>query len=306
MTEALRLAERAYRLAPQQAEVVGLYAELLAGQGRLTEAEARLRELASGEQVGTAWAAQLIRLRGLARDHRGVLDLWQSHPELHSQAEPQVVYAVAFASACSGQSEQAAGSARSALDRRGLDVPTRCDLTNVMGTAHYGRNEFREAEHFYARAAHLPHLEAVYLENQAMALGEQGQIQARLTDLEQSLRLRLECGQLLQATRIHVALADTYLDLAQYGRAEDLLLESRDFLTRLGPSEHLIECEYRLSVLYRHWAPPHGGLFFAQACPCRPVVCLSGGCPEQAGVGPELRLHRRVRGRDPGRGPAAG
>ncbi|EYB67241.1 hypothetical protein DEIPH_ctg046orf0043 [Deinococcus phoenicis] len=266
LPEALRLAELAHHLAPQQAGAAGLYAELLAGQGRLAEAEACLQGLPAEERTGRAWWSRLIRLRGAARHHGGVLELWQAHPELHRQPDPGVVYAVAFASAHSARLGQAASLAGGALAQPDLDAPTRCDLINVLGIVRYNQNDFEGAAQFYAqaleqaRAAGLTHLEAVYLSNRAMALGELGQSRARLADLGESLRLYRAQGQLLQATRTQVALADAYLDLARYEEAEELLLESRDFLARLGPSEHLIECEYRLSVLYRHWAPPHGGL----------------------------------------------
>lgn len=266
LPEALRLAQFAVGLSPQHSAGLVLCAELLAAQGRLAEAEASLNRLPAAERVGGVWWARLIRLRGKARDHRGVLELWQAHPELHAHPEPSVSYAVAFASSMCDQLEQATALASHTLTRSDLDAATRCDLINVLGVVRYFHGDFAEAAEYQgqaitlARAEGLRHLEALYLSNRAMSLGELGQSVERVADLEDSLRLHLACGQLLQATRTQVTLADAHLDGARYAQAEDLLLEARDVLSRLAPSEHLVECEYRLSVLYRHWAPPHGGL----------------------------------------------
>ncbi|WP_309571030.1 AAA family ATPase [Deinococcus sp.] len=266
---ALHHAEIAARLAPDLPEAAHLYARLLASEGRLPEAEAWLNRLPATERTGLAWWSRLIKLRGTSRDHRGVMALWDAHPEFHdkvlAQEEASVVARVAFACANLHDLEQARALATQALSWPGVSVPLRCDLLNVLGIVCYQRNDFEKAARHYdhavqeARAARPPHLEAVYLSNRAMALGEMGQLGARLADLETSLSLFLERGHLLQAARTQVALSDTHLDLAHHAQAEELLLDARDFLIRLEPSEHLVECEYRLSVLYRHWGSPHGG-----------------------------------------------
>lgn len=266
LPEALRLAQFAVGLSPQHRAGLTLCAELLAVQGRLAEAEASLDRLPAADRVGGAWWARLIRLRGAARNHRGVLELWQAHPELHASPEPGVGYAVAFAHCMCGQLERATALASHTLTRSGLDPAIRCDLINVLGTVCYQQGDFAGAAAYQgqavmlARAQGLRHLEPVYLSNRAMSLGELGQLAERVSDLENCLRLYLARGQLLQVTRTQVSLADAHLDAGRYAQAEDLLLEARDVLSRLAPSEHLVECEYRLSVLYRHWAPPHGGL----------------------------------------------
>ncbi|GGO17829.1 tetratricopeptide repeat protein [Deinococcus humi] len=266
LPEAVRLAEVAARLAPELAEAAHLYAELLALQGRLAEAEACLERRPAEERTGLPWWSRLIRFRGVARNYAGVLELWLAHPEFHGQAEAGVMYAVAFACAQTNRLEQATELANQTLTWPDLDAATRCDLNNVLGIVCYNRGDFAGAATYQgqavtlARAARLFHLEPVYLHNRAMSLGEIGEFEARLADLGASLRLHLERGQFLQANRAQVTLADAHLDRAHYEQAEELLLEAREFLSRQGPSDQLIECEYRLSVLYRHWGPPHGGL----------------------------------------------
>ncbi len=266
LPEAVRLAEAAARLDPELAEAAYLYAELLAAQGRLAEAEACLERRPAEERTGLPWWSRLIRFRGVARNHAGVMELWLAQPEFHGQAEAGVLYAVAFACAQTNRLEQATDLASQTLTWPDLDATLRCDLNNVLGIVCYNRGDFAGATTYQdqavtlARAARLAHLEAVYLHNRAMSLGELGQFEARLADLEASLRLHLERGQSLQVNRTQVSLADAHLDLAHYEQAEELLLEAREFLGHQGPSDQLIECEYRLSVLYRHWGPPHGGL----------------------------------------------
>ncbi|MDB5046697.1 MAG: hypothetical protein JWQ08_2747, partial [Deinococcus sp.] len=264
--EALRLAELAVAAAPADPAPSFLLAELLAGQGRLQEAELLLNTLPETGRTDTARLSRLIRLRASARDTAGVLKLWSRLSELHADPEPEVASAVAFALSVHGQPSAASALASRLLTRPDLDSAPSCELINVLGTSCYAVNDFVGAVEHHSRAvvqaqaAGLTRLEALFLSNRALALGELGRHRERMQDLEASLQLHAASGQMLQVSRTQVAVADACLDLAQYERAEELLLECRAALSRLPPSDHLIECEYRLSVLYRNWAPPHGGL----------------------------------------------
>ncbi|MFB9991428.1 AAA family ATPase [Deinococcus oregonensis] len=263
---ALQLAEIACAAVPEDADMLWFWAEVLAEQGRLAEAEQVMERLPEAQRTGTGGAGRLIRLRASARDTTGVLTLWHRTPELHTDPEPELACAVAFALAVQGEPRAASALALQTLEHPKLDATTRCELINVLGVACYAVNDFVAAAEHQRRAVleaqklGSARLEALFLSNRAMALGELGRHRERMLDLEASLRLHAASGQLLQVSRTQVAVADAYLDLAQYEQAEEVLLECRAALSRLPVADHLIECEYRLSVLYRHWAPPHGGL----------------------------------------------
>ncbi|UQN08695.1 AAA family ATPase [Deinococcus sp. QL22] len=263
---ALQLAEIACAAVPQDAGMLWFWAELLAEQGRLAEAERVMERLPAVQRTGTGGAGHLIRLRASARDTTGVLTLWHTTPELHTDPEPKLACAVAFALAVQGEPRAASLLALQTLGHPKLEAATRCELINVLGVACYAVNDFVGAAEHHRRAVLAAQevgnvrLEALFLSNRALALGELGRHHERMLDLEASLRLHAASGHLLAFSRTQVAVADAYLDLAQYEQAEEVLLECRAALSRLPASDHLIECEYRLSVLYRHWAPPHGGL----------------------------------------------
>ncbi|PYE49986.1 tetratricopeptide repeat protein [Deinococcus yavapaiensis] len=262
-SEAQRLAEMALLALPDDERPVLMLAELLASQGRVREAERALTRLPERQRQGASWLARRMLLRAAAQDESGVLDLWTEYLELEVAANAKVTTAVAFALTRHGRSDEAFTLVTRTLEQARPDVRTSCELINILGMIRYNRNDFVGAAHEYgralqcARAARLPQLEALYLGNRAMALGELGRVHERVADLEASVRMQIEGGHVLQAVRMQVAVADAWLDLAEYERAEELLLSCRDVLSRIAPSDHLIECEYRLSVLYRDWASPH-------------------------------------------------
>ena len=275
--EATQLADRAAQQPEHFAEATWLQAELLAQQGELATAEDCLDRLLAHEDgraderdpAGRTDRAGLIRrltLRAAARNHTGVLALWSDHPELHIRPAPAVVAAVAFGLATNGQSDRAIALATAALAQPGLGALVLCQLHNALGAARYGVNDFTGAQESYSRAAELAHqaglegLETMYLVNRAVSLGEQGKHRQMVTELEVVARRYLDAGQPLALARTQVNMADALLDLGEYERSEALLLGAHELLRPLGCSEHLIECEYRLSILYRHWAPAHGAV----------------------------------------------
>ena len=281
--EAKQLAERAAQQQEYFAEATWLQAEMLAQQGQLGAAEECLDQLlahvegrtaggntAEGrDPAGCTDGAGLVRrltLRAAARNHTGVVALWSDHPELQSDPAPAVIAAVAFGLATNGQSDKAVSLATAALAQPDLSALVRCQLYNALGAAQYGVNDFVGARQHYTQAAGLAHqagleqLETMYLVNRAVSLGEQGDHRQMVTELEVVAQRFLDAGQPLALARTQVNMADALLDLGEYERSEALLLGAHELLRPLGCSEHLIECEYRLSILYRHWAPAHGAV----------------------------------------------
>ncbi|WP_424951000.1 hypothetical protein [Deinococcus sp.] len=264
---ALELVLLARQTRPEDPELLWLQAELLAAGGEQAQAEetlASLTRLYIGRDAELAYLGRLIRVRTAAQDQRAVLALWKAHELLRERPDPEVVWAVAFALARHGRDAEALPLVNAALEQPELTATTRGKLLNVLGILRNSANDFPASAEYYSlalaelRAAGRPDLEAGFLVNRAQALGNLGRHRERMDDLETCIEIfqRLEHG--LQVTRSQLALAAARLDAGEYEGAEELLLECRDLLGRLGPSDHLVECEYRLSALYRDWAPPHG------------------------------------------------
>ncbi|MFC3834374.1 AAA family ATPase [Deinococcus rufus] len=266
LPEALRLGQLALEAAPQHPEALTLVAELLAQQGRLAEAEAVLNRWPEPGRSSAAWVERLLTLRGLADDQPGVLALWEGHAGLREHTPPAVAATVARTLGQQGRMTEAAALVNSALEAPALAPELRIGLIEVLGNIQYGRGDIAAAAETYrqalalAQAAGLRHLEARNHMHVGVALGDANRRREGLAALAEGLRLHTELGDGLAVTRTQVALAEAWLDLGDYERAEGLLLECRTTLSRRQPTEFLIECEYRLSALYRDWHPPHGGV----------------------------------------------
>ncbi|PNY79753.1 BTAD domain-containing putative transcriptional regulator [Deinococcus koreensis] len=263
---ALRLARLALDESPQHVGARALVAELLARQGDLAGAEEVHGQWPLPGRFTPAWWQRLLKLRGLADDQLGVLQLWEGRPELRDNPAPEVVATVARTLAQQGRMPEAAALTSRALDSSTLGAEIRGELIEVLGNIQYGRGEMEAAAQTFAQALALARehglraLEARCLVHRGVVLGDINRRREGLAELRAGLRLHADLGDGLAVTRAQVAVAEAHLDLGDYERAEELLLECRATLSRHGPSEHLIECEYRLSVLYRDWAPPHGGV----------------------------------------------
>jgi hypothetical protein len=264
---ALELVLLARQTRPDDPEVLWLQAELQAAEGEQAQAAetlASLTRLYVGRGAELAYLGHLIRVRTAAQDQGAVLALWKDHEHLRARPDPEVAWAVAFALARHGRDAEALPLIQAALEQPKLTATTRSKLLNVLGILRDSANDFPASAGYYSLAlaeietAGRPDLEAGFLVNRAQAFGDLGRHRERMADLEACIEIYQRLGQGLQVTRSQLALADARLDAGEYEGAEELLLECRDLLGRLGPSDHLVECEYRLSALYRDWATPHG------------------------------------------------
>jgi tetratricopeptide (TPR) repeat protein len=264
--EATRLTQVAESMMPGNIEGLQLHAELLASQGLLKEANCILERLPLRERSGKRWLLQLLKIRAVAQANGAVIELWRQHPELDLTQDPTIAYAVAHALVSLGSSEEAEILALQILAKPSLKPDERCLLLGVLGSVRYHTGDNEGAEAFETQAieaaheAQRPDLVALQLHNRAVTRGDQGRQSEQIADLREAVNIETAMGNSIMVVNSQVAIADALLDLAQYEEAEELLLECCDALKQVHTSDHSIECEYRLSQLYRDWKPTHGGI----------------------------------------------
>jgi tetratricopeptide (TPR) repeat protein len=265
LRQAQNLAELAVSLLPLNAQSIYLLAELMAASGQKAEALATLERLPSEQQNSPEHLDFVFGLLVLIRDQAGILALWRSHPQLNLAQHPKAANAISFALAIGGQTGEAEEVVLKALAHPDLSVGQRCGLINNLGSAHYTAGNFAQAERFYAqslelaRAHNLADIAVVYATNQALVLGAMERRFEQAAALEAILQSLNHRGQPRQILQTQLALADSYLALGQYTQAEELLLASHQILSR-HPDDYLVECEYRLSILYRNHSVAYGGI----------------------------------------------
>ncbi len=266
VVQAAKLAEIAFLDCPEHPESIDLYTQILAGQGKLVQAEEIVQQLSQLDQTSNFGSFRLILLRSLAGSHSGVLEIWHSLPELQNTSDPKILYAVAFALASHNKHSEAEPLVLRGLSNKNLMLEDRCQFTGILGAIRYFQNDSNEAARYYAQAVELAFqaqrsdLAAIYLANRGAAQGELGKNQEKIVDLQQSMQIYAESGNRIQFTRAQVRLADALLDLGEYEKVEETLLESLCLLETIEPNDFLVECEYRLSQLYRDWGMKHSGL----------------------------------------------
>jgi DNA-binding SARP family transcriptional activator len=259
--QALRLAQVAHEGA-RNVESAFLVAELLIASGEGSSADAVVRGLGDAA-FESQWLPKLIALRVQRLDFQAVLALWRDHPSLHASAAPLLLRDVAWAMIQFGEFDAA-----DALLQRGLEGATddaeRGALLmarayrQLLGGALVGAE--RDAAHAVrlldgagasldlARALEI---RAEVLENQGAAL-EASRLSAR------AAAVRGELGDAWGVCRAQLRLASALLELEEYERSEELLLESRSVLERRDAREALIVWDCQLAHLYAEWQPPHG------------------------------------------------
>jgi tetratricopeptide (TPR) repeat protein len=266
VSQATRLAQIAVLNLPNDTESIDLLAHLLAGQGKVAQAEQILEQLSAAERSKERGFLRSLALRSLAQDHKAVIELWRSHPEIHSIQDPKILYSVAFAMTSHGMYTEAESIALPVLSAPDLESEDRCQFIGILGTIRYYQNDNAAAALLYTQAleiannAHRDDYAAIYLSNRANARGQQGKFDEQIQDLEDSLQFFIKSGNHINVVRNKVKFADVFLDRGEYERAEEYLLESRAALGIIELDDVLIECEYRLSQLYRDWGIVNGGI----------------------------------------------
>ncbi|GAA4013369.1 hypothetical protein GCM10022631_26310 [Deinococcus rubellus] len=262
LEQAARLAEQASLFPAYSKKARLLWAEVLATQGRLSEAEQVLARVPPAELGETARLGQQLILRILARDVAGAAALWNQQPSLVQSSEAAVLIAGLRALI----STMKLSEAREVLARTtalpNLSAANRLALDVLIATLLIQSGDAGAATERLAKL--VPQLLAIGdQQGAARARHNQAVSTERLGKLSEAAALGLQAASLYAATgdmrgyaTVRAAAAWDYWHLGEYQEAEALLQESRDLLQASPPSNLLVECEGFLSLLYLDWSPP--------------------------------------------------
>ncbi len=261
IVQACRLAELAAS-ASGNTQAIGLFAELLATQGQLEKATQVLEQIPPKEQ--TEIARLQLKIRSAAHGFSAVVEWWREHPSFVGETETECIMAVALAMC--GENDEAELIAVRVLAQPNLEPQYRHQMLSALGNIRYHTNNSAEALVLYeqaleaARETQRNDIIAVSLQSRAITQGELGHRDEQIADLREAVKLHSEHSNYVQMTRSQVSLADALLDSGKYEQAESLLLEARNYLAQFQSSISLVECEYRLSQLYRDWGLAYTGM----------------------------------------------
>ncbi len=261
LNEASRLAQIAHRAHPSPESAL-LSAELLALSGQVGEAQRLIETVSKADTLERAWWPRLIALRTQQLEFEAVLDLWRAQPERHADATALVQRDVAWALMQFGEFLAARELLESAVEaaatphERALVTAALAYLATLEGDPTLaerlagiaaGTLERLDAPRDLARAIEL----------RAEALEHLGRFTDAAAESERAIQLRNELGDGWGVSRAQLRLASVLTELAQFERAEELLLESRQLPDRADARDSLIVWDCQISHLYLEWDAPH-------------------------------------------------
>ncbi len=262
LNEALRLAEMARAERLDDPEATLLCAELLASSGQVGAAQRLIETVAQADTLERTWWPRLIALRTQQLGFDGVLELWRAHPERHADAPALVRRDVAWALMQFGEFDAARGLLELALEsagtphERALVTAARSYLAMLEGDPALAERLAGIASGVLERLD-APRDLARAIELRAEALEHLGRFVEAASESERAIRLRNDLGDGWGVSRAQLRLSSALIELTQFLRAEELLLESRQLPERADAHDSLIIWDCQLSHLYLEWNAPH-------------------------------------------------
>jgi hypothetical protein len=258
--EATRLAGIAHLERPEDPEAIWLYAECLVRTGQAAQAEAVLETLYVLKT--SIWWGRLLRFRVQQNDFAAAAKLWVAQPQWQDAAAALIRRDAAWALALLGELDQA----ESILEQPPGPEATASDLAmfrvalaflrSLQGRASEANNLLEKVIETL-EASSAPRDLARALELHAEVLEQLGLFSAAAATAERAIRVRGELGDALGAARAQSRLASVLLELGEYERCEDLLLEGYALLERLNADTAMALWEAQLANLYSEWLSPY-------------------------------------------------
>jgi tetratricopeptide (TPR) repeat protein len=249
----IQLAQIALREGVDACSVISALTHALGQWGAYANLDAIL-ETVSDEQLDRT--ALKIQMHQAAGDYATVLRLWEDHPDLHTQARPEMLCSVAWALLGLGQSQTALELALATLRLPNLSDSNRSTLLGVTAILHAQEGRFEDADADWLTSIDLerrldqPRKLANALHNRAISLKNAGRFKEMVASLEEAILLRRDMGDRRAYTRSVSALMEIMIERGQYEEAEDRLSEVRQMLEPDGVTSYLVTCDSRLVSLY--------------------------------------------------------
>ena len=281
--EALQMAQTALRLDAQHLEAILLTAELLASLGRGDEAERLLERLPThlpthvlGRQAqvrGDLDAERIfetrIRVKHLHHDDAGVLQLWDEHTAQHPKHPNIGMAVIARAYLQCWRLEEAESVIAQALQTEQISSLQQAELRYIRAIIPYYSGQYANAETGFTAlletldqlddgSSRFREMRAGTLQLRAYMRNVLGRPQGAIEDITAALAVSAGLGNAGYYAHVQSELGLYLLEIGDYPRAEDTLLEARATLERVGNALYLSVLERIAARLYLEWAPPHG------------------------------------------------
>jgi len=258
---ATRLAQLALDSGGATAETVQLYAHLQARQGRLPDLSALLLRLPEGLRKTVEPHGLALTTLHQAGDNRAALEVWETHPELHQGATPELLHAAAASALALGRMELV-GALIAQAQAAPKSPEIEAELRFIEALTHYHQGDYAAAEAVVSQALTLleglkaPRLRATALLNRAAFLRMLGRYGEMDACLEEALRIRRRAGDAKAYAFALAALSELRVEQGRYEEAEEAITEAIGALELYGPSRFLTNAHSMASLLYRSQDTP--------------------------------------------------
>ena len=267
LPEAARLSELALKADPHSEAAIFLRAKLLSSLGEGEDAEALLRTLPPERQMETDWLEALIEVQVNRYDYAGTWEVWLENPKLREVATVPARVHISQALTQLGEFAQARAFLEEAMKTLELKPLERARLQSTYGLISGTEGDFEASISSLSSAietfsiimlAESVDEHAAALLRRSAVLYRRGQYQEAIADLEIYLQLVSEQGNGSKYAKGEVNLGACLIEVGEFQRSEEVLLESRSVLERSGDIRWLASVEWQLVQLYLDWAPPYG------------------------------------------------
>jgi tetratricopeptide (TPR) repeat protein len=269
MKAALQLSKLACETLNDSAEAIYMHARILVIGGNIRDAQEVLLRLSADEYNSTQWLEELIAIKTLSRDGKGVIEVWEQHPEAVQQFSIATLTNISFSLMWCDQAEKALSMTISLLARQDISLQEQNDLRYVLGCcykrldqAEAAVNIFQDCITFSRAEYKLPRL-ITALQECAKSQIDINRNQEALACLNEAREVAAILGNPNSYAFVQNTLGELLVMYGEFTKAEELLLENRTILISLDTYSPLVDCEYLLSYLYRMSAFPHS-LFLAE------------------------------------------
>ncbi len=263
LPNATALAELAAKSIEPTTEAIYFWAALLAEQRRTDEAEQAYALLPESELNSTSGLTHRLINLNQAGLYAKVVQLWDAHPEMHLEPNPEALAMVVLSLSSSGDAIRAEQLCDVFLDLPNLPPFRQAQLLAGRGVLRLRQGQSSEAEGFFTQALEI--FERLGIErsiaathfNRGYSLASRGQYEDGLDDLREAARVWAQIGNLHWAAYAFVRIGDTLTDIGRFEQAEEHLIEAHDTLSQGAVSESFCDALLALHTLHKKWRAPH-------------------------------------------------
>jgi Tetratricopeptide repeat len=269
LPEALRLSAVAREIKPNDFQIALQHINLLIGSGQHEQAETVLATF-SGEQLSDSEYLRLkFNLYSRYKKHQNVIDTWNSLRITPNPAHIVFYREVAAAFMALNRHDEARALIQAAL-HYDLTLSQEISLRNALGNSLQQSEKSEEAlqvfdDTFLVLKKRDPEKripldwELTFL-NRSIVLHHLGKLELSIADLEESIEILENNGDNYRLAMRQSNLASDLILMAQFERAEKLLLSAYEILIKLPASRFLLANLTNFCLLYIEWFTPMGNI----------------------------------------------